>query len=161
MGGVMYAGRKYVSTAQEAFSKRKQIRRYYTDKADAAEKESQQDWLNNRAETDYIFRSAAEKNRALYQAVREQIAAQQTSLAKRGITQDSATAQLLEEKTKLKSALQQEKTAKETADVLSKKNKEEQDLLAAQRKKILAQRKAANQKSKLWKIGKQLFSWLS
>jgi len=161
MGGVMYAGKQYVSTAQAAFSKRNRTYRYYTDAADAAEQKSRQDWLNGAQERTYIFRSAAEKNRALAQAAREQLAADQVSLAKRGITQDSVTAQLLAEKEKLKTDLAQEKASAETAATLLQKEKDAQAQLEARREKISALRKAGNQKGRLWKIGKQLFSWLS
>lgn len=159
MGGIIQAGRMYTSTAAQALSQTKKNKQYFSQRADDAREDRQQTWLNNRAQTEYLFRSAAEKNRLLQEQARQQASTLQNTLAHEGLDGSSVTVQLLLEKKKLAAAQEQEKIAREVATQVNAADEKTAQAMEALRTQEAAARKKANQKSTVWKITKQLFSW--
>ena len=159
MGGIIQAGRMYTSTAAQALSQTKRNKQYFSQRADATRENRRQTWLHNRAQTEYLFRSAAEKNHLLQEQARQQAATLQNTLAHKGLDGSSVTVQLLLEKEKLAAAQKQEKIAREVSAQVNAADEKTAQTIAALRTQEAAARKKANQKSTVWKMTKQLFSW--
>lgn len=160
MGGIMnQSAVKSVSTALSAFEKRNKQKQTYLDQAQQQQK-SLEAWQHTyRQETDYLFRSAAERVRALQEQARLDAAQRQTKTAKNGLNRASATVQLIDQKENWQHAQQAQKLEQETVNQLQEKNSENQTKTGLLARNIQRLKKAANQKSTLWKWGKQLMTW--
>ena len=158
MGGIVNAGKTYVSTASQAFKTRKQQVRYYTDKLaqTAAEKEAL--LAEDKARQSYLFRSAAERQRELYDQARHSAATWQSKAAKNGVTASSQTAQLVQDKARLQADRQTQQVQAQTQEEVSQQNRRTAERLNQLKKQEGLYRKMRNIKSSLWKLGKQLFS---
>lgn len=159
MGGIIQSGRLYTSTAARALSQYKKNKQYFSSLADALQQERLQTLRENYAQTEYLFRSSAEKNRLLQEESRRQTDALQNKLARAGLDGSSATVQLLLEKNKLAAAQAQEKIAQEVSSQVNAADAKTAQTVEALRQQEALTRKKGNQKSAVWKITKQLFSW--
>lgn len=159
MGGIIQAGRTYTSTAAQALAQYKKKKNYFREQADQFKADNLQTQLDNALQTNYLFRSSAERSRLLEAAARKQRSTLQNMLAHNGLDTSSATVQLLLEKNKLAAAQEQSKIAQEVSDQVSAADKETAQKIAALREQEHLARKKANQKSTVWKMTKKLFSW--
>lgn len=161
MGGIIQTGQTYVSTASQAFKKRKHQVEAYTENLAQTQQEKQQLFSENAQQNSYLFRSAAEKQRALYQQLNEALARRQSKLAKNGVTAVSPTAELVQNQAVLQAQLQSEKQALRVQQELAHNDQQTAQRAEVLTRKEQAYRKGRNIKSALWKIGKQLLpSWL-
>ena len=161
MGGIIQTGQTYVSTASQAFKKRKHQVAAYTENLAQTQQEKQQLFSENAQQNSYLFRSAAEKQRALYQQLNEALARRQSKLAKNGVTAVSPTAELVQNQAVLQAQLQREKQALRVQQELAQNDRQTAQRAGVLTRKEQAYRKGRNVKSALWKIGKQLLpSWL-
>ena len=159
MGGILQTGQSYVSTAAQAFNRRKKTNRFFTQQAQQLTDRLQQTWQQQEARTDYLFQSSAEKNRQLAQYAREQVASLQANLARNGLDGSSATVQLLLEKNKAQTAALREKEARATAAQLNAAQAQVSEQAALSREEIAQAHRRANKKSTVWKMTQKLFSW--
>lgn len=161
MGGIVSGAAAKTSSALQAFGGQKSGRDYY--RALAADADYQADYAARAAQrqASYLFKSAAERSRDVYAGYRQTAAAQKTSLAASGLSNNSDTVQRILKNTRL-SALMDERTIQENLlDALY-----ENDASAAERIRALnvssAQyRRAAKNTLSGWSVGGTLLGWLS
>ena len=158
MGGIIQAGRNYTSTAAQSIREYKKNKQYFMQVAQQARQARFQAQQEHALQTGYLFRSAAEKNRLLQEAAREENSTLQNNLAHGGVDGSSVTAQLLLEKNKLAAQKAQEKIAQELAAKISEEDENTTRALDSLRAQEGQARRKANRKSTVWKITKQLFS---
>ena len=159
MGGILQTGQHYTSTAAQALKQRKKTNRYFTQQAQELTDRLRQTVQEQENQTNYLFRSLAEKNRQLAQYAREQASSLQADLARAGLDRSSATVQLLLEKDKNQAAAAREKEARSMAAQLNAAQAQTAEQAASLREEISQAHRRANKKSTVWKMTKKLFSW--
>ena len=161
MGGIIQSGRSYTSTALQALRQREKTNRYFTQAADKTKEELQQLLLETQLQNNYLFCSAAEKSRTLYEASRNQNSSWQTQWAGKGLDTSSATVQLLLDKNKLQAQQAQAKLAQQAQAQIRASERQSAQTAAALREEQAAQHRLANKKSTVWKLTKKLFSFFN
>lgn len=160
MGGVTnQSAVKKVSTALKMLNTQKEHRQNYSALAEDAARNLQAVEQAYEHQSNYLFRSAAEKNRALFEQARLEASARLAKQAAKGIDARSATEQLIAQKQQHAVQAENAQLEAQTQKELAQQNQEKIAKTSVLRQKIYALKKLANQKGTLWKLGKQIRSW--
>ena len=160
MGGVTnQSAVKKVSTALKMLETQKQNRQTYSALAQDASRDLQALEEAYEHQSNYLFRSSAEKNRALFEQARLNLSARRAAQAAKGLDERSATEQLIQQKEQWQTHAEHAKLEAQTQEDLAQKEKEKESKISLLRQKIYALKKIANQKGSLWKWGQQIRSW--
>lgn len=161
MGGIVSSAGAKVSSALAAFGSQKSGRDYYRTLASDADYQADAAQDAARRQGTYLFKSAAERSRDLYEGYRRTVAAQKTAMAASGLTNNSATVQNILKNTRLSALLDEETLRSGLNDALY-----ENDAAAAGRIRALnvtagQYRRMAKNSFSPWTVSGTLLSWLN
>lgn len=158
MGGLFQAGGRLVSSAASMLGDRKAETDYYDSLARDAERQAQYSAQAARRQATYLFKSAAERSKEMYENYRQTAGEQKTALAASGLTSRSATVQTLLKNSRFNALLDEETLQDSLHDALY-----ENDAAAAERIYNLNEtasqyRRASKNRGSFWKLGSNLLA---
>lgn len=108
MGGIFETGGRLVSSAASLLGDRKAETDYYDSLARDADRQAQYAAEASRRQATYLFKSAAERNKEIYENYRQTAGEQKTALAASGLTSRSATVQTMLKNSRFNALLDEE-----------------------------------------------------
>lgn len=161
MGGIFETGGRLVSSAASLLGDRKAETDYYDSLARDADRQAQYAAEASRRQAAYLFKSAAERNKEIYENYRQTAGEQKTALAASGLTSRSATVQTMLKNSRFNALLDEEALQESLDDALY-----ENDIAAAERIYNLNEtasqyRRASKNRGSFWKLGSNVLALFS
>ncbi len=156
MGGIIKTGGSWVSGAASLLGDRKNEVDYYDALARDADRQAQYTAAAAQRQATYLFKSAAERSRELYQNYRQTQGSQKTEMADSGLTGQSATVQTVLKNSRLQSLLDQEALKDSLQDALYENNLSAAERIYALTETASQYRSTAKNRGSLWKLGSHI-----
>ena len=158
MGGVIKQAGYVVSSASSVFGNRKAEKDYYKALAQDANRQAEYVSAVGKRQAEYLFKSAAERNRELYENYRQTLGRQQTALASSGLNASSATVQTLLKNSRLNAQLDENALNDTLTDSLRENELENGEKIRSLTETANQYKRAAKRSGAWWKWSKQLLS---
>ena len=158
MGGVIKQAGYVVSSAASVFGNRKAEKDYYKALVQDANRQAEYVSAAGKRQAEYLFKSAAERNRELYENYRQTLGSQQTALASSGLNASSATVQTLLKNSRLNAQLDENVLNTTLTDSLRENELESSEKIRSLTETANQYKRAAKRSGSWWKWSKQLLS---
>ena len=158
MGGIVKKGGEFVSSAASLLGDRKSEMDYYNALARDADRQAQYASAADDRQATYLFKSAAERGRELYENYRQTAAEQKTALAASGLTSRSATVQNLMQSSQFNALMDQRSLRQSLQDSLYENKVSVAERIYALSQTASQYRSAAKNRGSFWKLGSNILS---
>ncbi len=161
MGGIWKAGGQVISSAASLLGDRKSEIDYYDALARDADRQARYTAAASERQATYLFKSAAEKGRELYENYRQTAGSQKTALAASGLTSSSATVQTILKNSRFNALLDQQALQESLQDALYENNVSAAERIYSLNETAAQYRRAAQNRGSWWKLGSNILSLFS